>query len=184
MILYLFAFRFNYVNVYPQWERSNKSWVEIEEAIRTEMAKNSYSRRVIVSGCYGVFTLPDEEEKEQKLFLVVPEKHVAVPKFLWKLVYDADDGNNSVVYISLNNPYEQPRSVDDIKLQCDDKPCPAEIKTHPGQMLYCCDIESFQDAYGKFDLEVFEVPPKEEPAPAAAKHVSMRLSGSPSRRVV
>lgn len=163
--IYLFFiclfFRYNYVNVFPQWFLSSNLWTEVEESVKRELARNSYSRRVIVSGSYGTYTLPDSYDKEQPLYLIMPQRQVSVPRFLWKMIHDADNIENSIVFICPNNPRPDEGTImDHDKFPCDQVPCPETTMSNMARMLFCCDKKSFEREYGKFDYEVFKVPPR------------------------
>lgn len=163
------------MNVFPQWFESNNLWTEVEDSVRSELARNSYSRRVVVSGTYGTYTLPDKYGKEQPLYLVMPQKQVGVPLFLWKLLYDADDNNNSIVFICRNKPNSDSRPNGQGMINCDRKRCPRPITSGSKQFIYCCDIKSFEREFGKFDPSVFKVPSRANIRkgvhPFAPKHV-------------
>lgn len=147
--------------MFPQWFLSNNLWVEVEESVKKVLARNSYSRRVVISGSYGSFTFPDRYNMQQPLHLIMPQRQVAVPMFLWKMVHDADNGKNSIVFICPNIPQpENYQIMDHDRLKCDKIPCPGTIKSSAQRLLYCCDKQSFLREYGKLYSEVFKVPPR------------------------
>lgn len=148
------------MNVIPQWRQLNFYWTEVEAGVKRELAANSHYRRVMVTGSYGSCTLPDKDGVQQPLYMIMPRKLVPVPLFVFKMVYDADDARNNVVYIGLNNPFMDQQTALRARLKCDLMPCRANIRTVNTSLLHCCTKESFEREYaGRFNPEVFDLSP-------------------------
>lgn len=90
-----------------------------------------------------------------------------VPLFFWKLLFDADDKTNNIVYIGLNNPYAQIKDIER-ELPCKDPVKCEDIEpstdfsavvdvdyANKGYIM-CCTKESFEEVYGELDPIVFE----------------------------
>lgn len=111
------------------------------------------SKHVIITGTYGVCTLPDVTGVERPLFLSLPNS-ISVPLYLWKIDYDLDK-KNGVVFIGMNNPFKK---VDNITYLCETITCPGSMIQQSKIVLlfYCCTLESFEKTYGKLDPIVYK----------------------------
>lgn len=111
------------------------------------------SKHLIVTGTYLTCLLPDRFDIQRPLFLSLP-KSVAVPYYLWKLDYDLD-AKSGVVFVGMNNPY---KLVDDSMYICNVVTCPGTLVQQSKIILlfYCCDLESFEKAYGKINPIIYQ----------------------------
>ena len=106
----------------------------------------------MLTGTYGVATLPDTNKEQQELYLHMDgsEKELPVPKLFWKIIYDRKE-NGGVTIISVNNPYLE--DIPNDYIICKDI-CNRihwfEVDTNRKDRgyLYCCDMNEFFRATG------------------------------------
>lgn len=134
-----------YINACPQWQTVNAAnWLSLENAVRRSATKRSINIKVF-TGTHGVLTLPDVNNNDKKI-LLVSDKKLPVPKYMWKIAYH-EDSHEGIAFVALNNPFAQKGNTD-VEL-CKD------ICNHYGWgsnswndyskgFIYCCDVNEFQ----------------------------------------
>ncbi|XP_044258702.1 uncharacterized protein LOC123007458 [Tribolium madens] len=135
-----------YINAAPQWQAINAgNWKKIELLIR-KLADNLQETLTIITGTYGVLTLPDINENEVDIYLVSGSK-LPVPKFLWKIIY-SKQLRQAVVLVNLNNPFVK-------EIVTEHFLCPnicskvgwgaGSWSNYQRGFVYCCDYKQFVD---------------------------------------
>jgi len=88
---------FMFSNVVPQWQSiNNGNWADVEHAVR-ERAISRKSTLKVFTGTFDILSLMGKE-------LWLDHGNIPVPKYLWKLVVDANSGE-SITFVTLNNPH-------------------------------------------------------------------------------
>ena len=147
------------INTFPLWKRmKDGNWNNLERSIRKH-SNESRSGFIVVGGTLGVTTLPDNRGQQQPLYMTRNKANVptvAVPKLVWKLVYDYRH-YSSIVFVMTNNPYRT--STQDLfkyrEVVCD---CVCDMtdgwfqgwdrKDFTKGYIYCCTWDQFQQNVG------------------------------------
>ena len=108
---------FTFANAAPQWTSFNTgNWKHIESAVRNFVIDNDL-KATIYTGVSGQMTLKDVNDKDQPIFLDVDENkkgYLKVPKFFWKIIYDASR-RQAIVIVGVNDPFSE-KITDDMFL--------------------------------------------------------------------
>lgn len=141
---------FRYINSAPQWQPFNgQNWEAVERSTRDYASRNNVNLQVW-TGIYGTATLRHEvtgNDTELYLYIGNGNKKIRVPALYWKVVYNPSS-KKGVVFLGINNPYEQhvgkhiicPDISDRINWVSWDK------KSIPKGYTYACTIPEFKRA--------------------------------------
>ncbi|KAJ3665305.1 hypothetical protein Zmor_000806 [Zophobas morio] len=136
-----------YINVSPQWQAINAAnWKKIEYLVRkfADGVKKSF---MVITGTYGVLTVPDAKGQDVEIFLVSGRK-LPVAKFVWKIVYSTQS-KDAIVFVNLNNPFIGGLETKDILCKdiCKEFGWGAASWSDFGRgFVYCCDYKQFAAA--------------------------------------
>lgn len=135
-----------YVNTCPQWQNINAgNWVRIESAVRR--AADKYQRDfTIITGTHDVLELPNVSGDPVKLYLVSKRK-LPVPKFVWKIMYDENEGTG-IAFVSLNNPFAEGITDEDVLCDdvCDRYGWGSKFYSDISKgYIYCCDVNQLRE---------------------------------------
>ncbi|KAJ8667403.1 hypothetical protein QAD02_009066 [Eretmocerus hayati] len=141
---------FLYANVVPMWQQvNNGNWKVIEGLVRRLAGEKGTSLDVWTGGI-GILSLPDGNGDEVEIFLITSKgaekrQSIPAPRILFKYVYNAKD-NEGLVFLSVNNPYVDKKSVHDYIICKEYEHCksvmPNSINTGKGYS-YCCTVGDF-----------------------------------------
>ncbi|XP_045505922.1 uncharacterized protein LOC123702272 [Colias croceus] len=139
---------FHYGNAAPQWMRGNAGdWAAVEDAVRRRV--NALNTTVTVyTGAYGVATLADENNVQQKIYLGVDGNNnfiVPVPLYFFKVIYDPQE-RKAVVFVLINSTYYNTSTIDELSFCsdiCDDKKFSWLRWRNDGTHSFCCEYEDF-----------------------------------------
>jgi len=136
---------FMFSNVVPQWQAiNNGNWADVEHAVR-ERAISKKSTLKVYTGTFGILSLMEKE-------LWLDHGNIPVPKYLWKLVVDANSGE-SITFVTLNNPHLRylTRSVALCSDICDLTGWGVKLKERHSidqGFTWCCDTVDFKEKVG------------------------------------
>lgn len=131
-----------YINTLPQWQAiNNGNWKSLENAIRSTAASLQKPFDVITGG-FGVLSLKNSKGKDTEIYMDVL-KTLAVPKYIWKIMYSAET-KKGIAFVGLNNPFVE-------SVQKQDYICPnicnnygwsnPEWDKKERGLIYCCEIK-------------------------------------------
>lgn len=147
-------FSFFYENTCPQWRLFiDGIWHDIEKLFRRNLAKAENGTHVILTGTYGVCTLPDSFKAQQPLILFQP-KSLLVPQFIWKMDYNLET-QSGIVFLAMNDLY---KPISNSLYICDAVPCPGKLvrRFKMRSFHYCCTKEGFEKAFGRFENHILQ----------------------------
>jgi hypothetical protein len=134
-----------YINVSPQWHVINtRNWKKLEMIIRA-FAETKRKTFKIITGTYGILTLPDVNGTHVEVYLFGDK--LPIPKYFWKIVYE-ERVQQAVVLINLNNPFV--RKLGRGEYLCENI-CNkvgwdyASWSDYGRGFVYCCDYNQFAD---------------------------------------
>ncbi|KAK7793260.1 hypothetical protein R5R35_003482 [Gryllus longicercus] len=146
---------FFYVNAAPQWRSINGgAWAGVERAARSLAAARG--DLLVVTGVYGVTSLPDVHGVSIPLFLFDQgvQRKMPVPALYWKVLYDPRTREGAAV-VGSNNPWEPLAAHPELRLCAD--VC-ARLRWLPKPMspeVYCCEVDALRQRVA--DLPPLEV---------------------------
>nr|CAD7395546.1 unnamed protein product [Timema cristinae] len=100
---------YHYINTAPMWKSIYQgNWRIIEETARAYAKRWSLERLEVWTGTYEVLKLPNKNGRLVPIYLSVDakdkNKYIEVPKYFWKILYDALTNSGVAIVIS-NNPF-------------------------------------------------------------------------------
>ncbi|KZC09391.1 hypothetical protein WN55_11134, partial [Dufourea novaeangliae] len=111
---------FTYLNAAPQWATfNNKNWNNLESAVRN-LAATRRLDLTIFTGVHGEMTMSDVHGQQRKItvFESGSKKPMLVPRFFWKVVYDAAN-KKGTAFVGLNDPFISSTSTTPDLFLCD-----------------------------------------------------------------
>ncbi|KAG5680888.1 hypothetical protein PVAND_010367 [Polypedilum vanderplanki] len=110
---------FYYINAVPQWQSFNGlNWRAIEDGSRRLAADRNITLNVY-TGTYGILSLRDSYGQAQNVYLDMVNKQVPVPKYFYKILFDAK-GNSGTVFVCANNVYASKDEINRDYIICND----------------------------------------------------------------
>ncbi|CAG2054235.1 unnamed protein product [Timema podura] len=140
---------YHYINTAPMWKSIYQgNWRIIEETARAYAKRWSLERLEVWTGTYEVLKLPNKNGGLVPIYLSVDakdkNKYIEVPKYFWKILYDALS-NSGVAIVVSNNPFiskedrEQRLCSDDISHKINKWLEVVENEPDKG-LVHCCVI--------------------------------------------
>nr|CAD7404042.1 unnamed protein product [Timema poppensis] len=140
---------YHYINTAPMWKSIYQgNWRIIEETARAYAKRWSLERLEVWTGTYEVLKLPNKNGRLVPIYLSVDakdkSKYIEVPKYFWKILYDALSNSGVAIVIS-NNPFiskeerEQRLCSDDISHKINKWLEVVENEPDKG-LVHCCVI--------------------------------------------